>query len=185
MFYSDIKLSRIDVAIDSSKKPNLKTISDNVKRIMFKYKNRIYFKTSNEKKINQHLAIKYYHKKTIHITTHRIEFCFKKRHLDSNKDDIKEHCQKIIQKALGYQVEIDFSLLATHQTTRRIITPSLQNSRIAILTGLTSSRPIKLINKIISKVVNYAKNIFKFKRVSRTLSNKKAPTTKPNHHIRE
>ncbi|MDR1460841.1 MAG: hypothetical protein LBI78_04280 [Campylobacteraceae bacterium] len=175
MFYSAAKLSRLDIAIDSSRRPNLKTISANTKRKLSKYKNTTYFKTSNEKKTNQHLDIKHYHKKTIHITTHRIEFCFKKRYLKGNTDEIRERCQKIIQKALDCQIELDFSFLtntSTHQSVKHRI---------------TSSRPIKLINKTIKKAIKYFKNMFGFKEISSTPSDnyKKTPKTKPNYHTRE
>jgi hypothetical protein len=43
-------------------------------------------------------------KATTHIITHRIEFCFKKRYSNGNTDEIKERCQKIIQKVLDTQV---------------------------------------------------------------------------------
>jgi hypothetical protein len=152
MFHKNSKLSRIDLAADSSNKPkSLTTIADNTKRKAFKYKNTTYFKTSKEKKTNQHLDIKYYRKKTIHIITHRIEFCFKKRYLNGNTDEIKERCQKTIQKALDTQVEVDFSLLTNWKQPHHAIThhPSAAHSHHFRL-------PIKLINKTIKQAVKQA-----------------------------
>jgi hypothetical protein len=158
LFHNNIiALSRVDTAIDSITRPNIRTIAANIKRTPFKYKKTTYFKTAKEKKTNQHLDIKHYHKKTPHITTHRIELCFKGRYLTGSTNKIEETIQKTVNKAFGYPVEIDFGLLnyyLDHKTNNTALS-RLINKTILLKPSKWLSKAIKHIKQSIKQLKSF------------------------------
>lgn len=101
-FKEDIQVIRLDVAIDNQKAFNLDSIARNTNRNIFKFRETTYFKTSKEKKVNEHLNIKHYYK--INVELYRLEFVFKKRYFEGKNplQTIERTIQKAIKKQLKF-----------------------------------------------------------------------------------
>lgn len=109
----DTHVHRIDIAIDMKVIPRsiIKELLE--KRTPFKYGYTTYYKTTKEKKTNQHIDIKHYNKAlkdNLSYPLERLEFCFKGQYFQKIKfkdiETIFKKMQKGIKKFSGLEVEI-------------------------------------------------------------------------------
>lgn len=109
-FKEEIKIVRVDVAIDNKEPFNVTQIAKNSKRDICKRWNTIYFKTTKEKRVNQYLNIKHYFKAKINI--YRLEFSFCKKYFTSKTPFklIEKTIKKILKKP--FKFEDDFILIS-------------------------------------------------------------------------
>lgn len=109
-FKEDIRISRLDVAIDNKEPFNIKAIAKNTNRVILNRWNTIYFKTAREKRVNQYLNIKHYFKKEVNL--YRLEFSFCKKYFISKEPFklIEKTIKKILKKP--FKFEEDFSLIS-------------------------------------------------------------------------
>ena len=102
-FKNDIRLMRLDLAIDNKEPFNIKAIAENTNRVILNRWNTTYLKTAKEKNTNRHLNIKHYYKQIVEL--YRLEFVFCKRYFQS-KEPLK--CiEKTIKKALKKPFKFD------------------------------------------------------------------------------
>ena len=109
-FKDDIRLMRLDLAIDNKEPFNIKAIAENTNRVILNRWNTAYLKTPKEKNTNRHLNIKHYYKQIVEL--YRLEFVFCKRYF-TGKNPLAT-IEKTIKKALKmpFKFQDEFHLIS-------------------------------------------------------------------------